>query len=121
MTPPITVLVVEDEPLIRLDITEQLQEEGYEVLEAANASEAIALLERIDRIRLIFTDIDMPGGMDGLKLAAAVRHRWPPVQIVITSGHRMVDIADMPDGSVFFRKPYHHRIVAESMRELLLQ
>ena len=119
MTDKIAVLVVEDEALIRLDIVDQLADEGYEVLEAGSADEAVALLEANPAIRILFTDIDMPGSMDGLKLAAAVRDRWPPVKIVVTSGHRMVEITDLPDGSVFFSKPYHHRKVVTSFRELL--
>ena len=61
----------------------------------------------------------MPGSMDGLKLSAAVRDRWPPVKIVVTSGHRMIEVTDLPDGSVFFSKPYQHDLVVSSMRELL--
>jgi two-component system, response regulator PdtaR len=61
----------------------------------------------------------MPGSIDGLKLAAAVRDRWPPVKIIITSGARLVEITDMPDGSVFFSKPYAHGAVVRTMREML--
>lgn len=119
MTDRISVLVVEDEALIRLDIVSQLEEAGYQAFEASNADEAIALLSVTPSIRLLLTDIDMPGTMDGLKLAAAVRDRWPPVKIIVMSGHRLVEITDMPDGSVFFSKPYAHLQVLESMRALL--
>lgn len=119
MPDQISSLVVEDEAMLLLDVVEQLQAEGYRVYEATNADAAIDLLEAHRDIRLIFTDIDMPGSMDGLKLAAAVRDRWPPVKIIVTSGHHIVDIADIPDGSVFFSKPYHHAAVADSMREML--
>ena len=105
--------------LIRMDVADQLRDEGFEVLEAGTADEAIRILERNDAIRILFTDIDMPGSMDGLKLSAAVRDRWPPIKIVVTSGHRMVEITDLPDGSVFFSKPYSHTPVATKMRELL--
>jgi CheY-like chemotaxis protein len=84
----LTVIVVEDETIIRMDITMSLQDEGFIVLEASNADEAIGLLDAHPEIRLMFTDIDMPGSMDGLKLAEAVRDRWPPVKIIIASGHR---------------------------------
>ena len=67
----------------------------------------------------MFTDIDMPGSMDGLKLSAAVRDRWPPVKIIVTSGHRLVEITDLPDGSMFFSKPYKYAAVISSIRELL--
>ncbi|HEV7253692.1 MAG TPA: response regulator [Mesorhizobium sp.] len=119
MTEHITVLVVEDEPLIRMNIAEQLEDEGFRVLEAANADKAIALLEAHSDIRLVFTDIDMPGSMDGLRLAGVVRGRWPPVRIIVTSGKRMVEITDLPNGSVFFCKPYRHEEILASMREML--
>lgn len=119
MVDRISVLVVDDEALIRLDVADQLRDAGYEVFEASSADEAIDILNATPSIRLLFTDIDMPGTMDGLKLAAAVRDRWPPVKIIVTSGHRIVDIAEMPDGSMFFSKPYTHLAVLKSMRELL--
>jgi CheY-like chemotaxis protein len=87
ITTLIRILVVEDETFIRLDAVEVLRAAGFDILEAANADEAIQMLERHSDIRLIFTDIDMPGLMNGLKLAAAVRDRWPPVRIIATSGH----------------------------------
>lgn len=118
MPEQIAVLVVEDETLIRMDIVDQLEDEGCTVFEAANADQAIAILAAQPMIRILFTDIDMPGSMDGLKLAAAVRDRWPPVKIIVTSGHRMVEITELPDGSVFFAKPYRHEGVMTSIREL---
>lgn len=119
MTDQMAVLVVEDEALILLDIVDQLKAEGFETYEATNADAAIALLEVHDDIRVIFTDIDMPGSMDGLKLARAVRDRWPPVKIIVTSGRHLVSEADMPEGTTFFSKPYDHATVARSMREML--
>jgi CheY-like chemotaxis protein len=116
---PIAVLVVEDEALIRMDVVDQLEDEGFIVFEAGTADQAIALLAAKPEIRILFTDIDMPGSMDGLRLAAAVRDRWPPVRIIVTSGHRTVEITDLPDGSVFHSKPYRHAGVLQSIRELL--
>lgn len=84
----ITVLVVEDETLLRMNIALSLEQEGFRVYEAENADQAIAVLEAHAEIGLMFTDIDMPGSMDGLKLATAVRNRWPPIKIIVTSGHR---------------------------------
>lgn len=118
MTDLVHVLVVEDEALVRMDIVDFLEREGFIVSEASNADEAILLLERTADIRILFTDIDMPGSMDGLKLAAAVRDRWPPVQIVVTSGHMIVDVADLPDGSMFFSKPYQSGEIALSLRRI---
>jgi two-component system, response regulator PdtaR len=119
MTGKISVLVVEDEALVRMDIADQLMADGYEVFEAANVDEAVAILEAESSITILFTDIDMPGSMDGLKLAAAVHDRWPPVKIVVTSGHRLVEVTDIPDGSVFYAKPYQHDVITASFRELL--
>ena len=119
MTHAVSVLVVEDEALIRMDIADQLEREGFFIFEAANADQAIVVLNAEPSVRIMFTDIDMPGSMDGLKLAAAVRERFPPVQIIVTSGHRMVEISEMPDGSVFFGKPYQHAAVMASMRQVL--
>lgn len=119
MNSSICVRVVEDEALVRIDIADQLSDAGYEVIEAASASEAIEILEKNDTIRLVFTDVDMPGTMDGLALAAAVADRWPPVRIIVTSGHRIVDIIDLPDGSMFFSKPYRAGEIIKSMQEML--
>lgn len=116
---PISLLIVDDEALIRFDMADQLADQGFRVFEASNADEAIAILAAEPSIRLLFTDVDMPGSMDGLKLSAAVRDRWPPVKIVVTSGKRLVEITDMPDGGVFFAKPYDHAEVVASFRALL--
>ena len=113
------VLVVEDEALIRMAAVDLIDGAGYEAVEASNADEAIRVLELRTDIRVVFTDVDMPGTMDGLKLSAAVRNRWPPVRIVVTSGHRIVDITELPDGGVFFSKPYRHHEIAASFRELM--
>lgn len=118
MISTISVLVVEDEALVRMDVSHRLSEDGFEVYEAATADDAIRLLEAHSGIQILFTDIDMPGTMDGLKLSAYVRDRWPPVRIVVTSGHRKVDVVDLPDGGVFYSKPYNYTEVAQSFREL---
>ena len=83
-----------------------IERAGYRVVEAAGASEAILLLEQREDICCIFTDVDMPGSMDGLALAHTVRDRWPPIRIVVTSGLQYPTTADLPAGSVFVPKPY---------------
>jgi CheY-like chemotaxis protein len=103
---PVAVLVVEDEPLILLAASLIIQEAGFKVYEARNADAAIALLEKHVDIRILFTDIDMPGSMNGLKLAAAVRNRWPPVEIIVTSGAVKVTADQIPERGVFLPKPY---------------
>ena len=119
MTAIITVLVVEDEPLVRIDISDQLQDLGFKVLEAANAAEAVDMLVANEDIQIMFTDVDMPGGMDGLRLAAAVRDRWPPIKIIVTSGQRRVPMIDIPSDSRFFHKPYQAGAVATAIREMM--
>ena len=100
------VLIVEDEFLLRMNAVEMIEEAGFEVFEAGNADEAIAILESRLDIRVVFTDIQMPGAMDGLKLAAAVRSRWPPIKIIATSGYCAIREGDLPKGGVFLSKPY---------------
>jgi CheY-like chemotaxis protein len=93
---------------------------GYEALEASDADEALRILESRNDIRLILTDIDMPfGSLDGLKLAAAVRRRWPPVAIIVVSGHRVPAEDDLPTGSAFYAKPYDEAEVVAKMRSML--
>ncbi|EPE96439.1 response regulator [Rhizobium grahamii] len=113
-----TVLVVEDEPLLRLAIVADLEEEGFTVFEASGAAEAIGILEKHSDIRLLFTDIDMPGTMDGLLLAAFVRDRWPPIKIIVTSGHRFPEIGQLPTDTPFMSKPYAANDVASAIRLL---
>lgn len=100
------VLIVEDEALIRWAAVDMIREAGYGVLEAGNADEAIRILEARNDIRFIFTDIDMPGSIDGLKLAHAVSKRWPPIKIIVTSGMQNPKESDLPKGSRFLPKPY---------------
>lgn len=102
----VVVLVVEDEPLLRLITVEILEEAGFEVIEAANADIAVRCLEARMDIRIVVTDVDMPGTIDGMKLAAAVRSRWPPIEIVIVSGRMRPLTTDLPDRAVFFPKPF---------------
>src|SRR6202142_2887945 len=112
------VLIVEDEFLLRLDSAETIESAGFEVIQAANADEAIAILEARPDIHVVFTDIQMPGSMDGLKLARFVRDRWPPIKIVATSGRVIVGDDDLPDGSVFLPKPYRGTEVVATLREM---
>jgi CheY-like chemotaxis protein len=113
------ILVVEDEFLILSATADDLRDEGFVVYEASNADDAIALLEAHAEIRILFTDVDMPGSMDGLKLSAAVRDRWPPTLIIVTSGKALVGRAELPIGGRFFPKPYNTGKIASAMQEML--
>jgi DNA-binding NtrC family response regulator len=117
VAPPV-VLIVEDETLIRMNVTDELAEYGFEVIEASNAQEALLILSETDAINVMFTDVDMPGAMDGLMLADQVRDRWPLVRIIVTSGKHVVLPEHMPDDSRFFSKPYAVTAVAGAMREM---
>jgi CheY-like chemotaxis protein len=100
------VLIVEDEFLVRMNAVEMIEEAGFEAVEAGNADDAITMLENRLDIRLVLTDIQIPGSMDGLKLAAAVRGRWPPIKIIATSGRYVIREGDLPKGVPFLPKPY---------------
>lgn len=112
-----TVLVVEDEPLLRFEAVDIIQDAGFKTLEAANADEAIATLNARDDIRIVVTDINMPGSMDGLKLAAAVRDRWPPIEIIVLSGQFMPTARDLPERGRFLAKPYRARDLVNLVSE----
>jgi CheY-like chemotaxis protein len=114
----VIVLLVEDEALIRMIAADALLEAGFEVLEASNADEAVEILESRDDISIVFSDIDMPGSMDGVKLAEAVRGRWPPIEIVLTSGNRKVPLQDLPERCLFIPKPYQPSSVVETLLQL---
>lgn len=113
------VLIVEDDFLLRMNAVEVIKEGGFEVIEAANADEAILILEARSDITVVFTDIQMPGSTDGLKLARAVRGRWPPIKIVATSGRYNVGETDLPEGGRFLPKPYNSTQVTGMLRELI--
>jgi DNA-binding NtrC family response regulator len=112
------VLVVEDEPLLRMMAIDLVEDAGFEALEARDATEAVAILEARPDVRIMFTDVDMPGGIDGLKLAALVRDRWPPIKIIITSGHLRVRGDMIPAWTEFFPKPYNTQDVVAMLHHM---
>ena len=115
------ILVVEDEPLIRLGLATVIEEAGYEVAEAANAGDAIKVLEADRTIRLVLTDVDMPGGMDGIRLAHYVRDRWPPMQLIVISGKVGVQPGQLPPGAKFVGKPYHEPALLKMVQSLIAE
>ncbi len=111
------VLIVEDEPLLRMDAVDFIENAGFEAIEAAHADEAIAILRSRQDIAVVFTDIEMPGTMDGIKLAHAVRDGWPPVVIVVASGRVIPRESELPEQACYIRKPYRPAEVISALRQ----
>jgi len=114
-----TVLVVEDKMLVRMHGMDILEHAGFEVLEARNADEAIAILGEHDDVRVLFSDVDMPGGMDGLRLAQLVHERWPTIRLLLTSGHHKLQEATLPDSGKFVSKPWTQDALIQKIRDVL--
>lgn len=112
------VLVVEDDAVIRMTAADIVLNANYDVIEAGSADEAIAILETRLDIQLVFTDIEMPGPMAGLRLAAAIRKRWLPIKIIAASGRVAVAKHQLPEGSRFLSKPYSDQDVRAAIREM---
>ena len=116
---PVYVLVVEDDFLNRLHAVDLVEDAGYIAVEASNADEAITILEARKDIRIVFTDIDMPGSMDGLKLAHAIRERWPPIELILTSGHFDLSDDEIPERGRFFPKPYRDQEIISALQHFV--
>src|ERR1700761_2017381 len=102
----VTVLLVDDEDLVRMIGADILEEAGYRVIAVANAAEAIQQLERAGDVEILFTDVNMPGTPDGLGLAALVHSRWPNIRILVASGAVKPGPGELPDSGLFLKKPY---------------
>jgi len=113
------VLVVEDEILLRMSAVDMVEDAGYTSVEAVNADEAVAILESRSDIALLFTDIQMPGSMDGLKLAQTVHNRWSPIKIILVSGQLKLSGTDLPLGSRFFGKPLEAKVMIAQMQSMI--
>lgn len=120
--PPVRsiVLVVEDEPLQRMMAVDLVEDAGFEAVHVASAEAAVLILEGRPDIRVVFTDIDMPGGLSGMQFAAAVRNRWPPIELIIVSGKRKPRPDELPERGVFFQKPYRREEVTATMRRMMI-
>ena len=114
-----TILVAEDDGFLRLMTSGLLEIHGYTVVEADSAEEALRVMERRKDVRLLFTDIQMPPGCDGLELAREVHSRWPKVRLVITSGRVQPARADIADHGRFIRKPYRAKDLLGQIDELI--
>lgn len=117
-TPCRTVLMVEDEALIRAFGADVLADAGFQVVEAGSAQEAVRRIEAAPEIAVLFTDINMPGSPDGLGLARLVRERWPGIKILVASGQVLPGPEDLPSDGRFLRKPYHPDDLVRHVREL---
>jgi CheY-like chemotaxis protein len=116
---PAVVLIVEDEMLLRMRAVDMVEGAGYIPLEAVDADEAFAILESRSDIALLFTDIQMPGSMDGLRLAHSVRDRWPPIKIILVSGQVRPTAIEIPADSLFFGKPLEDRAMIAQLRNMI--
>jgi CheY-like chemotaxis protein len=112
---PITVLLVEDELIVQRDLVEWLSENDLVVLTAETADEAIKLLNSHTEIDVLLTDIEMPGSMDGIRLAHFVKKRWPPIKIIVLSGRFHTQLSELPLNSLFIPKPYHPEALLEAI------
>jgi CheY-like chemotaxis protein len=115
------ILVVEDNAIIRMCALDLMVVAGFEVLEASNSDEAIKVLEARPDVHLVFTDVNMPGSMDGIKLSHYIRERWPPIKLIVASGKTIIEESHLPTGARFFRKPYDEGSIIEAMIALLAQ
>ncbi|WP_075292825.1 response regulator [Pararhizobium arenae] len=115
VTPIRKVLVVDDEPLIRFATLDALEDAGFEVMEAANAYEALVILNSTP-VDAVFTDVNMPGATDGLALAKLVRARSPKTRVIVTSGHVQLGVYDLESGVSFVPKPYTHEAIVSLLK-----
>ncbi len=109
------VLVVEDEVLIRMTAMDYIERAGHTAIGASSADEAIQILEQRTDIDIVFSDVTMPGSMDGLKLIAIVRKRWPPIKLILTSGKGLPIGTILPEHTVFLQKPYAFQKLSDAM------
>ena len=116
-SPRALVLIVEDEVLVRMLIADVLQEEGFKVIEAKNAAEALRVLEARPDVDVLFTDAEMPPGLSGFELARQVCERWPSIQIVVSSGRMRPGPEEMPPCVVFLPKPWTAQSLARHVHE----
>ncbi len=117
--PKAVVLVVEDDGIIRMGALDLVRRAGFEAIEAANADEAIKILELRRDIHLVFTDVEMPGTMDGLKLSHYIRERWPPIKLIVASGRTIIEQSQLPEGALFYAKPYDDNDIVQSILKMV--
>ena len=112
------VLVIENEPVLRIDALDMVERAGFEAVEALSVADAIRILEQRLDIRIVYMDLDPPRGVKGIEIAAAIRDRWPPIEIILTAANfRKADL-DLPVRSEFYSKPIQHGEIIAAMRRL---
>jgi CheY-like chemotaxis protein len=112
------VLVVEDQTLVRMFMTDFLDEAGFKVFEAVSADEALTVLQARPDVQAVVTDIEMPGSMNGIELAQVIRDRWPGVGVIVTSGRQRPGPDDLPEETAFLAKPYLPDTVITVIRQM---
>jgi len=117
--PAATILIVEDDVLTRICGAGMFEDAGFSVIEAGDSDEALGLLAGGSKVQLLFTDVNLPGEIDGLALAREVHARWPFIGIIVASGHSQPQFHELPDGARFHRKPYSVDSVVRHARELM--
>jgi two-component system, response regulator PdtaR len=117
---PASILIVEDEALVRIAGVGIFADAGFRVIEAVDGEGAVEFLEAGSDVRLLFTDVDLPGAIDGLALAWRVRARWPHIGIIVASGRSVPQLPELPSGSRFHRKPYDAETVVRHAREMMV-
>ena len=113
------VLVVEDEMLLRMRALDMVEDAGYASIEAVDADEAVAILESRSDVELLFSDIQMPGSMDGLTLARTVTARWPSIKIILVSGQMKLTCVVLPPECRFFGKPLEARKMIAVLQDMI--
>ncbi len=117
-TDRVPILVIEDEPLLRLEALDMIEVAGFEAVEAADVDDAIRILETRLDIRIVYMDLDVPRGLQGIEIAAEIRERWPPIEIVLTAAFVEPDELDLPVRTEFFSKPINRSAVVAALRRL---
>jgi two-component system, response regulator PdtaR len=116
---PAAILVVDDEPLLRMVLVDAFEDDGYHVTEAASAAEALDVLKARPEIRVVITDIQMPGSMDGLRLARYIDDAYPPIALIVASGAVTPSATDLPGKAIFMQKPVDTRALLRLVGELV--
>ena len=116
--PEPVALVVDDEPLILMDTSDIISDEGYHVIEARAADDALEFLKQHNSLKLLFTDVQMPGKMDGIELANYVAEHWPNIVVIVASGAVNPQPGTLPPTARFMNKPLNQELVVETIREL---